>query len=103
MYHYRSGRIFLSRTIKPSALAKTFIVSPQIRAVPIDHASVVNIQIVPLEFILDNFGIIYLILLGELGVIVMLIGLARTSILVQVAGFESQIRDLEACGCERIF
>ena len=33
----------------------------------------------------------------------MLIGLARTSTLEQVAGLESQIRDLEAFGCERIF
>tara|TARA_B100000768_G_C10904825_1_gene219147 strand:- start:69 stop:257 length:189 start_codon:yes stop_codon:yes gene_type:complete len=33
----------------------------------------------------------------------MLIGLARTSTLEQVAGLEGQIRDLEAHGCERIF
>ena len=33
----------------------------------------------------------------------MLIGLARTSTLEQVAGLESQIRDLEAFGCERVF
>ena len=33
----------------------------------------------------------------------MLIGLARTSTLEQVAGLEAQIRDLEAYGCERIF
>ena len=33
----------------------------------------------------------------------MLIGLARTSTLAQVAGLEAQIRDLEAYGCERIF
>ena len=33
----------------------------------------------------------------------MLIGLARTSTLEQVAGLERQIRDLEAFGCERVF
>ena len=33
----------------------------------------------------------------------MLIGLARTSTLEQVAGLEGQERDLEAFGCERIF
>ena len=33
----------------------------------------------------------------------MIIGLARTSTLEQVAGLEAQIRDLEAYGCERIF
>ena len=33
----------------------------------------------------------------------MLIGLARTSTLEQVAGLKGQIRDLEAHGCERIF
>jgi DNA invertase Pin-like site-specific DNA recombinase len=33
----------------------------------------------------------------------MLIGLARTSTLEQVAGLESQVRDLEAYGCQRIF
>ena len=33
----------------------------------------------------------------------MLIGLARTSTLEQVAGLEAQIRYLEAYGCERIF
>ncbi len=33
----------------------------------------------------------------------MLIGLARTTTLEQVAGLEGQIRDLEAHGCERIF
>ena len=33
----------------------------------------------------------------------MLIGLARTSTLEQVAGLEGQIRDLEAYGCKEIF
>ena len=33
----------------------------------------------------------------------MLIGLARTSTLEQVAGLEGQIRDLEAYGCKKIF
>ena len=33
----------------------------------------------------------------------MKIGYARTSTLDQVAGFEAQIRDLEALGCEKIF
>ena len=33
----------------------------------------------------------------------MLIGLARTSTLEQVAGLEAQIRDLEEYGCERVF
>lgn len=33
----------------------------------------------------------------------MKIGYARTSTLDQVAGFEAQVRDLEAAGCDRIF
>ena len=33
----------------------------------------------------------------------MKIGYARTSTLDQVAGFEAQIRDLEAAGCEKVF
>ena len=33
----------------------------------------------------------------------MIIGLARTSTLEQIAGLEAQIRDLEAYGCERVF
>jgi DNA invertase Pin-like site-specific DNA recombinase len=33
----------------------------------------------------------------------MKIGYARTSTIEQVAGFEAQLRDLEAAGCERIF
>jgi DNA invertase Pin-like site-specific DNA recombinase len=33
----------------------------------------------------------------------MIIGLARTSTLEQVAGLEAQIRDLEAYGCEKLF
>jgi DNA invertase Pin-like site-specific DNA recombinase len=33
----------------------------------------------------------------------MKIGYARTSTLDQVAGFEAQIRDLEALGCEKVF
>jgi DNA invertase Pin-like site-specific DNA recombinase len=33
----------------------------------------------------------------------MIIGYARTSTLEQVAGFEAQLRDLEAVGCEEIY
>jgi DNA invertase Pin-like site-specific DNA recombinase len=33
----------------------------------------------------------------------MIVGYARTSTTEQVAGFEAQIRDLKAAGCERIF
>ena len=33
----------------------------------------------------------------------MIIGLARTSTLEQIAGLEAQIRDLGAYGCERVF
>jgi len=33
----------------------------------------------------------------------MLIGLARTSTLEQVAGLEGQVRDLEGFGCKEIF
>jgi DNA invertase Pin-like site-specific DNA recombinase len=33
----------------------------------------------------------------------MKIGYARTSTIEQVAGFEAQIRDLKACGCDKIF
>jgi DNA invertase Pin-like site-specific DNA recombinase len=35
--------------------------------------------------------------------ITMKIGYARTSTIDQVAGFEAQIRDLEAAGCEKVF
>ncbi|MGA7328449.1 MAG: recombinase family protein, partial [Rhodomicrobium sp.] len=33
----------------------------------------------------------------------MKIGYARTSTIEQIAGFEAQIRDLKAAGCEKIF
>ena len=33
----------------------------------------------------------------------MLIGIARTSTLEQKAGLEAQLRELEACGCEKIY
>lgn len=33
----------------------------------------------------------------------MIVGYARTSTIEQVAGFEAQVRDLEALGCEKIF
>src|SRR4051812_34275766 len=33
----------------------------------------------------------------------MIVGYARTSTVEQVAGFEAQLRDLEAAGCERVF
>ena len=37
-----------------------------------------------------------------IGIIAMIIGLARTSILEQVAELEVQVRDLAVYGCERI-
>src|SRR5680860_1224871 len=42
-------------------------------------------------------------LLRQIGVRAMLIGYARTSTLDQKAGFEGQLRDLEASGCDRIY
>lgn len=33
----------------------------------------------------------------------MIVGYARTSTVEQVAGYEAQIRDLEAAGCERVY
>ena len=54
-------------------------------------------------FTLGVYGTIYHIVLDSIGRTPMLIGLARTSTLEQVAGLEAQIRDLEAYGCERIF
>jgi DNA invertase Pin-like site-specific DNA recombinase len=38
-----------------------------------------------------------------MGVLTMLIGYARTSTLDQKAGFEGQLRDLEASGCDRVY
>src|SRR5271169_1625443 len=39
----------------------------------------------------------------QLGVVVVLVGYARTSTVDQAAGFEAQIRELTAAGCDRIF
>ena len=58
---------------------------------------------VPIGFTLGIYGTIYHIVYNSIGRGPMLIGLARTSTLEQVAGLEAQIRDLEAYGCERIF
>jgi DNA invertase Pin-like site-specific DNA recombinase len=33
----------------------------------------------------------------------MIIGYARTSTVDQIAGFEAQLRELQATGCEKIF
>jgi DNA invertase Pin-like site-specific DNA recombinase len=33
----------------------------------------------------------------------MIVGYARTSILCQSAGFEAQLKELQAAGCEKIF
>jgi DNA invertase Pin-like site-specific DNA recombinase len=41
--------------------------------------------------------------MGQIGVVEVLVGYARTSTFDQVAGFESQIREITAAGCERIF
>ena len=49
------------------------------------------------------YGTIYLIVYDSIGRCMMIIGLARTSTLEQIAGLEAQVRDLEAYGCERIF
>ena len=57
----------------------------------------------PIGLTIGIYGTIYLIVLDFIGRIVMIIGLARTSTLEQIAGLEAQVRDLEAYGCERIF
>ena len=57
---------------------------------------------VPIELIVDIYGTIYLMVWKSTKSNAMIIGLARTSTLEQVAGLEAQIRDLEAHGCERI-
>ena len=73
------------------------------RVVPIGPALAVLDGIVPIGLTIDSYGTIYPIVLEPIGSIGMIIGLARTSTLEQIAGLEAQIRDLEAYGCERIF
>ena len=58
---------------------------------------------VPIGLTRDIYGTIYLIVYDSIGRMIMIIGLARTSTLEQIAGLEAQVRDLEAYGCERIF
>ena len=60
-------------------------------------------RMVPIGLTIGIYGTIYLIVLDFIGRTVMIIGLARTSTLEQIAGLEAQVRDLEAYGCERIF
>ena len=58
---------------------------------------------VPIGLTRGIYGTIYRIVSDSIGRIIMIIGLARTSTLEQIAGLEAQVRDLEAYGCERIF
>ena len=58
---------------------------------------------VPIGLTIGAFGTIYHIVKDSIGRMPMIIGLARTSTLEQIAGLEAQIRDLEAYGCERVF
>ena len=58
---------------------------------------------VPIGFTIGVYGTICHIVHYSIGRIPMIIGLARTSTLEQIAGLEAQIRDLEAYGCERVF
>ena len=58
---------------------------------------------VPIGLTIGIYGATYLIVFDSIGTSAMIIGLARTSTLEQIAGLEAQVRDLEAYGCERIF
>ena len=58
---------------------------------------------VPIGLTIGVYGTIYHIVYDSIGRMPMIIGLARTSTLEQIAGLEAQIRDLEAYGCERVF
>ena len=58
---------------------------------------------VPIGLTIGIYGTIYHRVYNSIGISTMIIGLARTSTLEQVAGLEAQIRDLEAYGCERVF
>ena len=58
---------------------------------------------VPIGLAIGIYGAIYLIVYNSIGMSAMIIGLARTSTLAQIAGLEAQVRGLEAYGCERIF
>ena len=71
--------------------------------VPLEPAPVVASQIVPIGFNIGIYGTNNPIVQESIGSISMIIGLARTSTLEQVAGLEAQIRDLEVYGCERVF
>ena len=58
---------------------------------------------VPIGLTIGVYGAIYYIVYYSIGRIIMIIGLARTSTLEQIAGLEAQVRDLEVYGCERVF
>ena len=58
---------------------------------------------VPIGLTIGIYGAIYLIVYNSIGMSAMIIGLARTSTLEQIASLEAQVRDLEAYGCKRIF
>ena len=49
------------------------------------------------------FGTIFRIVYDFIGIIDVIIGVARTSTLEQVAGLEAQVRQLEEYGCERVY
>jgi DNA invertase Pin-like site-specific DNA recombinase len=49
------------------------------------------------------FGTTYRIVYNFIGIIDVIIGVARTSTLEQVAGLEAQVRQLEEYGCERVY
>ena len=49
------------------------------------------------------FGTTYRIVYDFIGIIDVIIGVARTSTLEQVAGLEAQVRQLEEYGCERVY
>jgi DNA invertase Pin-like site-specific DNA recombinase len=50
-----------------------------------------------------HFGTNYRIVQNFIGIFIMIIGVARTSTLEQVAGLEAQVRQLEEYGCERVY
>ena len=54
---------------------------------------------VPIGLTRGIYGTIYLIVYDSIGRMIMILGLARTSTLEQIAGLEAQIRDLEEYGC----
>ena len=71
--------------------------------IPIGPALVCWHKSVPIGLHCGCFGTIYRIVYSFIGIIDVIIGVARTSTLEQVAGLEAQVRQLEEYGCERVY